>query len=213
MKKALGAITLAVIMMTGLGQAQEDCSDHDFYWHNNRHQHHCNPLKPLPVPPVQPLHELTTVDYAALAAYTSVLRSEMKNPDSFVFKGALYHYYGPRTEAEAAIAARQCAKDTWREDNVPKCIAKYDAEVAKYNATKLCTIDFCVLYKATNSYGAYLEDSSCGLNLWPNPSFWWTDVPTAPPPAVTPAEQAKQAQAYADCLKLAVDNPKIVCKQ
>ncbi|MGO9084140.1 MAG: hypothetical protein ACLQBK_02855 [Candidatus Sulfotelmatobacter sp.] len=33
------------------------------------------------------------------------------------------------------------------------------------------------------------------------------------PPAVSSAEQAKRAQRYADCLKLAVDNPNIVCEQ
>jgi hypothetical protein len=33
------------------------------------------------------------------------------------------------------------------------------------------------------------------------------------PVTTTPAEQVKRAQAYADCLKLAVDNPAIVCKQ
>jgi hypothetical protein len=37
--------------------------------------------------------------------------------------------------------------------------------------------------------------------------------PASTPVSQTPADQAKQAQQYADCLKLAVDNPNIVCKQ
>ena len=37
--------------------------------------------------------------------------------------------------------------------------------------------------------------------------------PPVPTPAtLTPAEEAEQAQQRADCLKLAVNNPKIVCK-
>jgi|CZKY01.1.fsa_nt_gi hypothetical protein len=32
------------------------------------------------------------------------------------------------------------------------------------------------------------------------------------PPVASPVDQAKQAQQYADCLKVAVDNPTIVCK-
>lgn len=38
--------------------------------------------------------------------------------------------------------------------------------------------------------------------------------PPAPaPPAESAEDKAKHAQQYADCLKLAVDNPKVVCKQ
>jgi hypothetical protein len=36
-------------------------------------------------------------------------------------------------------------------------------------------------------------------------------APQAAPPTLTPAEQVKQAQQYADCLKAAVDNPSIHC--
>ena len=69
MKKALGTGTLAVlglILMTGLAQAQDkkECTDHERMhdWH-----HKCAPASPLPPPPVEPLHELTPVDYARLA--------------------------------------------------------------------------------------------------------------------------------------------------
>jgi hypothetical protein len=37
--------------------------------------------------------------------------------------------------------------------------------------------------------------------------------PAATSPTPTPAEQAEQAQQRADCLKLAVKNPTINCKQ
>ena len=36
--------------------------------------------------------------------------------------------------------------------------------------------------------------------------------PAPPPPTLTPEEQAEQAQQRADCLKLALKNPSIVCK-
>ncbi len=224
MKKAIGTVMMLFLLM-GLAAAQEDCSDHDFYWHNGHHrnEHQCNPQKPLPSPPAPTAYEMTPLDYAGLAGSEAGLRSLMKNPDSFVLKAAFYRYNGPRTDADAAFAhavnARSCAKVTIRENNVPNCTAKRDAEyateTAKYNATKLGEVEYCFLYKATNSYGAVMEETDCG-----NPGLDfvihkdWIPVPTAPAPLpATPAEQAKTAQAYADCLKLAVDNPKIVCRQ
>jgi hypothetical protein len=40
-----------------------------------------------------------------------------------------------------------------------------------------------------------------------------TTKTTTEPPVATPADQAAQAQQYADCLKVAVNNPSITCKQ
>ncbi len=40
-----------------------------------------------------------------------------------------------------------------------------------------------------------------------------TALAPSAPTTVSPADAAKQAQQYADCLKAAVDNPSIVCKQ
>jgi hypothetical protein len=40
-----------------------------------------------------------------------------------------------------------------------------------------------------------------------------TPAPEVAPPTLTLEQQAKQAQQYADCLKAAVGNPQIVCKQ
>lgn len=223
---AVIAITLA---LAGSAWAQEDCSDHDFYWHNGHHrgQHQCNSQKPLPtVPHAQ--HELTAADYANLAAYLKVEKERMKNPDSFSVKRAFYLYLGPRSDAEKeadrARIARACAKITIREDNVSKCtdkeFARFEDAYTTY-ANKwafLDNIQFCIVYKATNSYGGFIEESTCPSVDWADPSQqWhvgsWTEVPPEPaPPALTPMEQAKQAQQYADCLKAAVDNPSIVCK-
>jgi hypothetical protein len=194
MKKVFGYFAAIAIMLAlalvGSAFAQEDCSDHDFYWHNHGGQygHHCNPQKPIPTVP-HALHELTAADY-----------------------------YGPRSAAEKdadrARIARRCAEDTIREDNVPKCTDRefvrfensYDAHAAAHD-----NIEFCALYKATNTYGGYMEESSCA----PLFSLIWTEVPPSvspAPPTLTPVEQAKQAQQHADCLKAAVDNPSIVCK-
>jgi len=218
MKSTIAAIALALVL-AGSAFAQEDCSDHDFYWHNHggHYGHHCNPQKPLPLAQhVQ--HELTAVDYTNLFVYLKGLKESMKNPDSFSLKNAFYRYYGPRSDAEKdadrARIARRCAEVTLREDNVPKCTDRefvrfenaYDAYAAAHD-----NIEFCALYKATNTYGGYMEESNCG----PLFSLSWTEVPPSAPPVattLTPVEQAKQAQQYADCLKAAVDNPSIVCK-
>ncbi|MGA7447852.1 MAG: hypothetical protein WBQ43_02780 [Terriglobales bacterium] len=103
--------------------------------------------------------------------------------------------------------------------------------------------DICYSYRAHNSYGGYSGTGTARLNSKGIVDAFGSSTddeiaqamnscsqlvqsmtlditaqvksalaPTAPV-ADSPAEQAKQAQAYADCLKLAVDNPKIVCKQ
>jgi hypothetical protein len=46
----------------------------------------------------------------------------------------------------------------------------------------------------------------------PAPTPEAAPAPETGPPTLTPADQAKKAQQYADCLKAAVDNPSIVCK-
>jgi len=71
--------------------------------------------------------------------------------------------------------------------------------VATTNTTQLC---------GTGKLSADVEAQVCTPQGTPAPE------PTPSPEAApSPAEQAKTAQAYADCLKLAVDNPKIVCQQ
>jgi hypothetical protein len=76
---------------------------------------------------------------------------------------------------------------------------RFEPAVAKTNTNALC---------GTGKLSADVEAQVCTPQAAPAPE------PTpAPEAAPSPAEQAKQAQAYADCLKLAVDNPKIVCKQ
>ena len=53
------------------------------------------------------------------------------------------------------------------------------------------------------------KDITAAVKLALNPPL----VSALPTPAQTPAEQANKAQQYADCLKIAVGNPSIVCKQ
>jgi len=193
MKKAIG-IAMMLFLLMGLASAQEDCSDHDFYWHNGHHhnQHLCNPQKPLPTATHAP-HELTALDYLSLSAYLVVLKEGMKNPDSFSVKKAFYRYYGPRSDAEKAAdrarIARQCAKDTIREDNVPKCtdkeVTRFENVYAAY-AAKHDNIEFCSVYKATNSYGGYMEESDCQKPDFDLGYGSWTEIPSAPT-ALTPA--------------------------
>jgi len=80
-----------------------------------------------------------------------------------------------------------------------KTVGKFEPAVAKTNTNALC---------GTGRLSADVEAQVC------TPQAASVPEPTpAPEAAPSPTEQAKQAQAYADCLKLAVDNPKIVCKQ
>jgi len=115
---------------------------------HHRNQHQCNPQKPLPTATHAP-HELAAMDYVSLSAYLEVLKESMKNPDSFSVKKAFYRYYGPRSDAEKAAdrarIARQCAKDTIREDNVPKCtdkeFARFESAYAIHSGKKYRLVD------------------------------------------------------------------------
>ncbi len=79
--------------------------------------------------------------------------------------------------------------------------------IAKTNTNQLC---------GTGKLTPAVEAQVCNQPAPATPAA--TPTPDAPPSDAapdtppTPAEQAKQAQQHADCLKAAVDNPSIVCK-
>lgn len=97
--------------------------------------------------------------------------------------------------------------------------------------------DICYVFRSHNSYGGYSGDGYmrlrndgrldksifCDVGLVTDKRTGWRDITTQvntllnPPapvvPPTSPEDAAKRAQQYADCLKLAVDNPNIVCKQ
>ena len=78
---------------------------------------------------------------------------------------------------------------------------RFEPAVAKTNTNALC---------GTGKLTADVEAQVCTPQAAPVPDQ--TPAPEAAPQTQSPAEQAKQAQQYADCLKAAVDNPSIVCK-
>ncbi|MGO8809489.1 MAG: hypothetical protein ACLQJF_08500 [Candidatus Sulfotelmatobacter sp.] len=141
------------------------------------------------------------------AAAIPILRSMMKDPDSF------------RLESVFLTKGRERKQ-------------RNEFEIGQY--------DICFQYRAHNSYGAY-SGSEVALQIWSSKKSKQngqilpfdqgeglgtcaakniamditTEVnaaltPSTPP--VDPANKAKQAQQYADCLKMAIDNPAIVCK-
>ena len=79
---------------------------------------------------------------------------------------------------------------------------RFEPAVAKTNTNALC---------GTGKLTADVEAQVCTPQAAPVPDQ--TPAPEAAPQTQSPAEQAKQAQQHADCLKAAVDNPNIVCKQ
>jgi hypothetical protein len=127
------------------------------------------------------------------------LRASMKDPDSFVLEGVFIMFF------------------------------KHDNGIPS----------FCYVYRAHNSYGGYSDSevarlsihgeltafgkaddsfNMCAQDMWRRYLNITKEVKAAlnPPapvaPPVSPADAAKKAQQYADCLKAAVDNPSIVCK-
>jgi hypothetical protein len=104
------------------------------------------------------------------------------------------------------------------------------------------TPEFCYFYRSHNSMGGYGNTGEALLNEKGQIEILVDDKPTdtsgvyygmmtctpkrrladitsevkaalsPPPPTLTPEQQAEQAQQRADCLKLAVKNPSIICK-
>lgn len=137
-----------------------------------------------------------------------VLRSMMKDPDSFVLEG-VYIEAGPKAlpgHYEICYAFRAhnsyggysgmgVASQNWGE--CKRCSKNYKEgtleilEGATHNWTpcqaKFSHVDITAEVKAA--------------------------LATPAPPTESAEDKAKHAQEYADCLKLAVDNPKVLCKQ
>jgi len=107
-------------------------------------------------------------------------------------------------EGDKILFAAKCGKHNrcqfWlpNPDKTGKEVAtlgSFEPTVAKTNTAALC---------GTGKLAASVEAQVCN------------QPPVAPaqePPPPSLEDQAKQAQQYADCLKIAVNNPSIVCKQ
>ena len=107
-------------------------------------------------------------------------------------------------------------------------------------ALKTGAFEFCYAYRSHNSYGGYSGTNVARLNshgdidsfakasdislfnfctqdVWSHylniTAYVNAVLHPAPASPTSPEDAAKKAQAYADCLKAAVDNPSIVCKQ
>jgi hypothetical protein len=136
------------------------------------------------------------------------LRDTMKDPDSFVLESV-------------SIVTRGNHVPNWMDGNT------------HFNDNVIC-----FGFRSKNGYGGYGHESAmlllegdggfladrgtrgsllgCNAGKFDAITDLTAEVKTAlqppPPQAQTPEEKAKQAQDYADCLKVAVNNPSIVCK-
>jgi hypothetical protein len=217
MKNVIAITILAVVALAGVQvQAQKECTDHERAQHRKSY---CTPEQPLP--PAEPVHVMTPAEYTSLDARITELRAAMKDPDSFIVETVYYHFNNPINARETALASRWCGGHSFTEKGTAECIDRKNAETAKVANT----VNLCIEYRAKNSYGGYGKDAAIAISnvRYVNTPLqiscgqatqgYWTLVPPAPAPAsATPADLAKQAQAYADCLKVAVDNPTVVCK-
>lgn len=152
--------------------------------------------------------EVTPEVVKRAAGAVPVLRSMMKDPDSFVLE---------------AVYLRESTN---------KYSQKHNEDAP----------EFCYFFRSHNSYGGYGNTGEALLNAKGQIEVLVDNEPTdrsgiyygmmtctskrrladitvevktelnPPAPALTPEEQAERAQQRADCLKLAVKNPSIVCK-
>lgn len=172
MKNAIVAITLVVLLMTGLMQARTVVI-----------------LSP----------EEIAVGVQRAVKGVPLLRSAMKDPDSFVLEGV--HMRAPNKQGISDICYSYRARNSF---------GGYSGTGTARLNSKDVVDDFVSRDNGVGVFGCSLAAQAMMLDIT-------TQVKSAlagsTSVTTTPAEQAKRAQAYADCLKLAVDNPAIVCKQ
>ena len=130
------------------------------------------------------------------------LRAAMKDPDSFVLEGV--HIKAPNKQGISDICY------SYRSHN----------SYGGYSGTGTARLNSKGVIDA---FGSSTDDefaqalNSCSLQVQSMTLDITAEVKAAlappAPPAATPADKAKWAQQYADCLKAAADNPSIVCKQ
>jgi hypothetical protein len=172
MKNAIVAITLVVLLMTGLMQARTVVI-----------------LSP----------EEIAVGVQRAVKGVPLLRSAMKDPDSFVLEGV--HMRAPNKQGISDICYSYRARNSF---------GGYSGTGTARLNSKDVVDDFVSRDNGVGVFGCSLAAQAMMLDIT-------TQVKSAlagsTSVTTTPAEQAKRAQAYADCLKLAVDNSAIVCKQ
>jgi len=172
MKNAIVAVTLVVLLMTGLLQARKEVI-----------------LSP----------EDIAVDVQRAIKGVPLLRSAMKDPDSFVLEGV--HVREPNKQGISDICYSYRARNGF---------GGYSGTgTARLNSHDVVD-DFVSRDNGVGVFGCSLAAQSLMLDITARVK---SALAAPAPVTTTPAEQVKRAQAYADCLKLAVDNPAIVCKQ
>jgi hypothetical protein len=131
------------------------------------------------------------------------LRAAMKDPDSFVLESV--HLKAPNKQGISDICYSYRSHNSYggysgigtarlnSKDVVDAFGSSTDDEIAQ----------------AMNSCSLFVQSVTVDITAAVKAAL----APPTPPPAANPADQAKQAQQYADCLKAAVDNKSIVCKQ
>ncbi len=141
--------------------------------------------------------------------FIAELRASMKDPSSFVLDATYSKTYTLEEQTKDA-----------------SYVPKKDKTMKAWIMAHVGLTDYCFEYHAKNSYGAYNREAeftgfnNAGVQVLSlsgdscnRPGLNFKLVSVTAPTAATAADKAKQAQKYADCLKLAVDNPTIVCKQ
>jgi hypothetical protein len=166
----------------------------------------------------------TTIKRAADAV--PVLRSRMTDPQSFtleavhtaITKDAKCHGKGcvhPVSITNLCFEFRSHnAMGGYGQPNVAVLISENDGYLLHGDSGKLLVIGTTEEAETNSGFAVPEWSKACrskkfDVDITAEVKAALTPAPT---PAASPAEQAEQAQQRADCLKLAVKNPSIVCK-
>ena len=135
-----------------------------------------------------------------------VLRSAMKDPDSFVLEGVWLR--PPNKQGISDVCYSYRARNSYG-GYAGTGTARLNSQGVIDSFGSSADDEMVQVLMACSSF-----DHPRSLNVTAQVNAILHPVAPAPvtPPTLTPAEQAKQAQQHADCLKAAVDNPSIVCK-
>jgi hypothetical protein len=138
------------------------------------------------------------------AAVIPAIRNRMRDPDSFIFEEASIVNRGKIVENTICLFYR--SKNGY---------GGYNRESAQIQLADI----YDIKGKLRLASGTVIQTPNgdlvgCGVGRFDGVTDITAEVKAAlAPPAESAEDKAKRAQQYADCLKLLVDNPKVVCKQ
>ncbi|MGD0793308.1 MAG: hypothetical protein ABR920_16185 [Terriglobales bacterium] len=141
-----------------------------------------------------------------------VLRSMMKDPDSFQLESVYQTKGRNKNQRNDFFLGQFDVCFVYRAHNSYGAYSGSEVALQIWSAKKMEKNGRIIIFDRGEHLGTCAADN-IAVDITAEVKAALAPPPAPAPPADSAEDKAKHAQQYADCLKLAVDNPKVVCKQ